>query len=47
MAVRERRGVGGAIDECTKEGLIVMIISANHIETVSDGVFHSGPEYMQ
>src|ERR1700704_928073 len=47
MAVCERRGVGGAIDRCTKGRLAVMIISADHIQIVSDGVFHSGPENME
>src|ERR1700738_1153424 len=46
MAVCERRGVG-AVDGCTKGGLVVMIISANHVQIVSDGVFHSSPEYME
>src|SRR5258708_6085106 len=47
MAVCERRGVGGAIDGGTKGGLVVMIISADHIQIVSDGVFHSSPEYVE
>jgi hypothetical protein len=46
MAFWERRGVG-AIDGCTKGGLVVMIISADHIQIVSDGVFRSSPEYME
>src|ERR1700730_11745060 len=47
MAVCERRGVGGAIDGCTKGGLVVMIICAHHIQIVSDGVFRASPEYME
>ena len=31
VAVCERRGVG-AVDECTKNGLVVMIIGASHIQ---------------
>ena len=46
MAVCKRRGVG-AVDGGTKEGLIVMIIRADHIYFVRDCVFHSGPEYME
>src|SRR5260370_42328234 len=46
MAVRERRGVG-AVDGCAKGGLVVMIISADHILIVSDGVIHSSPEDME
>ena len=46
MAVCERRGVG-AVDECTKGGLRIMVVSANHIQIVGDGVFHSSPEYME
>src|ERR1700726_5029622 len=47
MAVCERRGVGGAIDGCTKGGLVIVVIGADHIQIVSDGVFHSGPEHME
>src|ERR1700760_3211513 len=46
MAVCECRGVD-TVDGCTKEGLIVMIVSASHIYVVSDCVFHSGPDYVE
>src|SRR5258708_5065535 len=47
VAICERRGVSAAVDGCTKSGLVVMIISADQIQIVSDGVFHSRPEYME
>src|SRR5229473_2510285 len=46
VAVCERRGIS-AVDGCAKGGLVVMIISADQIQIVSDGVFHSRPEYME
>src|SRR5258708_35046767 len=46
MAVCERRGIG-AVDECTKGGLRIIVIRADHIQIVSDGVFHSSPEYVE
>src|SRR6202043_1194557 len=47
MAVCERRGVGGAIDGCTEGGLVIVVIGADHIQIVSDGIFHAGPEYVK
>jgi len=41
VAICERRGVGGAIDGCTKGGLVVMIISASHVHIGNDGIFHA------
>src|ERR1700722_9249105 len=46
VAVCERRGVG-AVDECTKGGLRIMVVSASQIQIVSDGVFCAGPEYVE
>src|ERR1700738_5160872 len=46
MAVCERRGVG-TVDGSAEGGLVVMIISPDQIQIVSDGVFHAGPEYME
>jgi hypothetical protein len=47
VAICERRGIGGAIGRCTKGGLVIMVIGADHIQIVSDGVFHAGPEHME
>jgi hypothetical protein len=46
-AICERRSVGGAIDGGTVGRLVIMVIGADHIQIVSDGVFHTGPEYME
>src|ERR1700726_2049769 len=45
-AVCERCGVG-AVDAGAKGGGVVMIISADQIQIVSDGVFHAGPDHME
>jgi hypothetical protein len=47
VAICGRRGVGGAIDGCPKGGLVIMVIGADHIQIVSDGVFRASPEYME
>jgi hypothetical protein len=42
-----RRGRGGAVDGCAEGRLVVMIVGANHIQIVGNGVFHSGPGHME
>src|SRR6266478_1793190 len=44
---RRRCYGGGTVGGCTKGGLVVMIISADHIHVGHDGVFHPSPEYME
>ena len=48
MTIRRRCSPGGGeIGGYAVDRLIVIIISANYIQVVSDGVFHTGPEYME